>query len=283
MRLTPSIVFASGALLGGAACLLIASAPLQNDAPQAGAQQARTPPVDTPAVVPPGPLTEQQVQSDTYAAMTLLSRFIGRWDVTGGSFEPDGTQAETFQGAVVFGLALGQNFVLGDWTLQSGQFVLEQIDYFGYSPGLRRFTHTMLTQLDKSMVYQQGVWIEESGTLSFTMAAPLETPRGMPRAVGLEYSFLPSNQIAVTMSMQSGAGAPRTVRMMLTPSQEPAAPTGPSGMPNGSIEAMQQQGSANMEQMQKAITQWNAQKQAMQQYMSSTKAQMQDLSNQMQP
>ncbi|MBL9141739.1 MAG: DUF1579 family protein [Phycisphaerae bacterium] len=238
------------------------------------------PAIDTPAVLPPGPLTQEQIKSDTYAAMTLLSRFIGRWDVTGSSFEPDGTEAEQFQGGVVFSLALGENFVHGDWTLQSGQFVLDQVDYFGYSPGLRRFTHTMLTQLDKSMIYQQGVWIAEGETLSFSMAAPLDTPRGMPRSVGLEYAFLPSNQIAVTMTMQSGADAPRTVRMMLTPSKEPAAPTAPNGMPIGTM-AGSPPSAASMQQMQQTLAQMNAQKQAMQQYMANMKGQAQQMSEQM--
>lgn len=280
MRIAPSATLAGGVLIGAAVTLLLAFAPFQTGPTGAGSPPPGTPSVDTPAVPPPGPLTEQQIQSDTYAAMTLLSRLIGRWDVQGGSFEPDGSQAETFQGAAVFSLALGENFILGDWTLQSGRFVLEQIDYFGYSPGLRRFTHTMLTQLDKSMVYQQGVWIAESSTLSFTMAAPLDTPRGTPRAVGLEYSFLPSGQIALTMTMQSGAKPARTVRMMLSPSQEPAAPTGPNGLPNGTLAGMQQ-APANMADMQKTLAQWNAQKQAMQQYMGSMRSQMQQISQQM--
>lgn len=282
MRIAPSIVFSSGALLGAAVCLFAAWGPADaaQNAPPVGPPPAGAPQVDTPANPGPGLLTDQQVQADTYAAMTLLNKLIGRWDVQGGSFEPDGTQAETFQGAVVFSLAMGENFVLGDWTLQSGRFVLEQIDYFGYSPGLRRFTHTMLTQLDKSMVYQQGVWIPESETLSFTMAAPLDTPRGRPRAVGLEYSFIPGGQIAVTMNMSTGAEQPRTVRMMLTPSQEPAAPVGPNGLPNGAIAGMQQ-APASMADMQKTLAQLNAQKQAMQQYMSSMRSQMQQLTSQM--
>jgi hypothetical protein len=280
MRIAPSATLVAGALLGAAGTVLVAFAPVQTAPSGSGAPLGGAPAVDTPASPPPGPLTEQQIQSDTYAAMTLLSRLIGRWDVQGGSFEPDGTQAETFQGAAVFSLALGENFVLGDWTLQSGPYVLEQIDYFGYSPGLRRFTHTMLTQLDKSMVYQQGVWIPESSTLSFTMAAPLDTPRGTPRAVGLEYAFLPGGQIALTMTMQSGAKPPRTVRMMLTPSQEPPAPTGPNGLPNGTLSGMRQ-APANMAQMQKTLQEWNAQKQAMQQYMGSMRSQMQQISQQM--
>ncbi len=227
-------------------------------------------------------LTEQQVQTDTYNAMTLLSKLIGRWQVTGQSFEPDGTPAETLSGAAHFGLALGENFIQGEWTLQSGNFVLEQVDFFGYSPGLRRFTHTMLTQLDKSMVYQQGVWIPESGTLQFTMAAPLDTPRGLPRAVGLEYSWIPGGQIAVTMTMQAGTQPARTVRMMLSPSPEPAAPTGPEGMPTGGVSALSgDPATANAQTMQKALAQMSAQKQAMQQYMANMRKQAQQMSDQM--
>ncbi|MFO0782718.1 MAG: DUF1579 family protein [Phycisphaerales bacterium] len=296
MRISTPLSFAAGTLVGGAALLLAAIAPQQGAPggypqggayPQGGGNPAGTV-TPNPAVNPaaqnlgPGLLTQQQIQQDTYSAMTLLNAFIGRWDVMGQAFEPDGTAAETFQGAAVFSLALGENFVLGDWTLTSGQYVLQQIDYFGYSPGLRRFTHTMLTQLDKSMVYQQGIWVPESSTLSFSMAAPLDTPSGKPRAVGLEYSFITPGQIAVTMTMQSGAKSPRTVRMMLTPSKAPPANMQPSGMPDGSIPAMAT-GANSMEQMQKAIMQMNSQKQAMQQYMAGMHQQMQQMQQQMMP
>lgn len=278
MRMNSTILVGAGALLGASAALLIASAPVQSN----GTQTPGSAPAQAPAQsgTPPTAGSEQQIKADTYAAMTQLSKLIGRWDVTGQSYEADGTPAETFNGAAVFSLALGENFILGDWTLHSGQFVLEQIDYFGYSPGLRRYTHAMLTQLDKSMIYQQGVWLPEANTLSFTMAAPLDTPSGKPRNVGLEYSWMPNNQIAVTMSMQSGAGPLRTVRMMLTPSKEPAAPTGPGGMPTGGLSALSG-GQANMATMQKALGQMNAQKQAMQQYMSNMRQQTQSLSDQM--
>lgn len=251
--------------MGGAASLLLALGPSQ-----------ATPPAAADSGL--APLTEQQVQQDTYAAMTQLSKLIGRWDVQGQSFEADGTPAEQMSGSATFGLALGENFVQGDWVLRSGQFVLEQVDFFGYSPGLRRFTHTMLTQLDKSMVYQQGVWIAESSTLSFTMAAPLDTPRGTPRSVGLEYSWIPGGQIAVTMSMQTGAKPPRTVRLMMTPSKEPAAPVGPEGMPTGGVAALKS-GTADAATMQRALAQMNAQKQAMQQYMATCRKQAQQLIN----
>lgn len=275
MRTPPVILVAAGALLGGAVAL-VSAATLAPATPTLA-------PVSQDSGAGAGQLTEQQVQTDTYAAMTQLSKLIGRWDVSGQSFEPDGTAAETFNGSAVFGLALGENFVQGEWSLQSGPYVLEQVDYFGYSPGLRRFTHVMLTQLDKSMVYQQGVWIPESNTLSFTMAAPLDTPRGTPRAVGLEYGWLPDGRIAVTMTMNSGAQPARTVRMMMTPSQEPPAPTGPEGMPLGGVSALRGTDGtpANMAQMQKALAQMSAQKQAMQQYMTNMHKQVRQMSQQM--
>jgi hypothetical protein len=104
----------------------------------------------------------------------------------------------------------------------------------------------------------------------FGLAAPLDTPRGTPRNVGLAYSF-GRDRIDCTMTMQSGTKAPRTVKMTFTRSTQPAAPTGPDGMPTGgNVRVVQRQGDpAQMRaQMQEAMAQMAAQKQAVMQYMS---------------
>jgi hypothetical protein len=126
----------------------------------------------------------------------------------------------------------------------------------------------MLTELDKSMIYQHGEWIAGGDGLVFAMAAPLDSPDGTPRTIGLQYVFA-GKDVDVTMTMQQGVAVPRTVRMRLTPSKHPAAPTGPGGMPTGgNVRVVQQQGDpAKMRaEMQQAMAQMTAQRQAVQSY-----------------
>ena len=146
-----------------------------------------------------------------------------------------------------------------------------QVDYIGYSPGLNKYTHIMMTELDKSMVYQHGEWVPEVGSFVFAMAAPLDSPKGTPRSVSTDYNFSPQG-IAVTMTMQNGTKPIRRVRMMLTKSAQPDAPRGADGMPSGgNVNVRFEQGDpAKMRaQMQQAIGQMTAQKQAMQQYVQT--------------
>ena len=224
--------------------------------------------------VPPGRTkpTPDQVSKETAAAMSVLNQFVGRWDIKGQSFDENDKPVGDFTGSATWAFTLDGNFLMGETTLQGGSYVLEQVDYIGYSPGLRKYTHVMMTELDKSMVYQHGEWLKDAGAMVFGMAAPIDTPKGTPRNVGLEYGFDGKN-IALTLTMQSGTKTPRTVRMLLTPSKQPAAPTGPEGLPTGAgnVRVAYQQGDpAQMRaQMQQAIGQMSAQKQAMSQYIKT--------------
>lgn len=269
---------ASGAFLGAGAALLLGSASMQNGtAPGAAAAQAgsaQAAPAQATNGLPPGrpKPTDLQIKTETMAAMQVLNQFVGRWDVVGQSFDETGKAVGDFQGSAHYSFTMAQNFLVGEMTLINGNFVLDQTDYFGYSPGLRKYTHIMLTELDKSMVYQQGEWMPEVGSMVFAMAAPLDTPRGTPRNISIEYGFEPQ-KITLTMTMQSGTKAPRTVRMLMTPSQQPNAPTGPEGLPTGqgNVRVQYQQGDpAQMRaQMQQAVGQMTAQKAAMAQYINT--------------
>ena len=252
-RRSTAAAAAAGAVLGAAAALLLGAALLQDGGRPAGR---------------PKP-TPEQVTLETRKAMEVLNQFVGRWDIKGQSFDENDKPVGDINGSAHFTFVLSDNFLMGETTLYSGSYVLEQVDYFGYSPGLNKYTHVMLTELDKSMVYQHGEWMPEVGSFVFAMAAPLDTPKGTPRSVGLEYGF--SDQgIAITMTLQSGVKPARKVRMLLTKSTQPAAPTGPDGMPTGggNVNVRYQQGDpAKMrEQMQQAMGQMTAQKQAMADY-----------------
>lgn len=214
--------------------------------------------------------TPEQVTLDTRQAMEVLNQFVGRWDIAGQSLDESGAPVAQFTGSAHYGFVLADNFLMGEMTLLNGDYVLEQVEYVGYSPGLRKYTHVMLTELDKSMIYQHGDWVPEASTMVFALAAPLDTPRGTPRNVGLTYTFA-RDRIECTMTMQSGTKAPRTVKMAFTRSTQPAAPTGPGGMPTGgNVRVVQRQGDpAQMRaQMQEAMAQMAAQKQAVMQYMN---------------
>lgn len=243
---------AIGALAGAALTLLLGAAFL-----------------DGPAVPPGRPKpTPDQVSKETAAAMSVLNQFVGRWDIKGQSFDENDKPVGDFTGSANWGFTLDGNFLMGETTLQGGSYVLEQVDYVGYSPGLRKYTHVMMTELDKSMVYQHGEWMPEVGAFVFAMAAPLDTPRGTPRSIGVQYAFSPAG-IAVDMTMQSGMKPARTVRLLMTRSSQPDAATGPDGMPaGGNVRVQYQQGDpAKMRaQMQQAIGQMSAQKQAMAKY-----------------
>lgn len=263
---------AAGALLGAGAMSLMGSAPTQDGAAPAKPAAAQAAPAGK--TVPPGrpKPTLDQVKADTKAAMEVLNQFVGRWDVVGQSFDETGKAVGDFKGSAHYTMTMALNFLMGEMTLVNGPYVLDQVDYFGYSPGLRKYTHIMLTELDKSMVYQQGEWMPDAGSMIFAMAAPLDTPRGTPRNISTEYGF-EGDRITINMTMQSGTKAPRTVRMLLTRSQTPDAPTGPEGMPTGqgNMRVQYQQGNpAQMQaQMQQAVSQMTAQKQAMAQYINT--------------
>lgn len=216
--------------------------------------------------------TPEQVTLETRQAMEVLNQFVGRWDIAGQSLDESGAPVARFTGSAHYGFVLADNFLMGEMTLLNGDYVLEQVEYVGYSPGLRKYTHVMLTELDKSMIYQHGDWVPDASTMVFALAAPLDTPRGTPRNVGLAYTFS-GDRIECTMTMQSGTKAPRTVKMAFTRSTQPAAPTGPGGMPaGGNVRVVQRQGDpAQMRaQMQEAMAQMAAQKQAVMQYMNRT-------------
>lgn len=242
---------ALGALAGAAAALLLGAALLG------------------PAVPPGRPKpTPEQVSKETAAAMGVLNQFVGRWDIKGQSFDENDKPVGDFTGSACWSFTLDGNFLMGETTLQGGSYVLEQVDYIGYSPGLRKYTHVMMTELDKSMVYQHGEWMPEVGAFVFAMAAPLDTPTGTPRSVGLQYAFSNAG-IAVNMTLQSGMKPARNVRLLMTPSTTPDAPTGAGGLPaGGNVRVQYQQGDpAKMRaQMQQAIGQMSAQKQAMAKY-----------------
>jgi hypothetical protein len=214
--------------------------------------------------------TPEQVTLETRQAMEVLNQFVGRWDITGQSLDESGKPVGQFTGNAHYGFVLADNFLMGEMTLLNGDYVLEQVEYVGYSPGLGKYTHVMLTELDKSMIYQHGEWVPEASSMVFGLAAPLDTPSGTPRNVGLEYAFA-RDRITVTMTMQSGTKPPRTVRMEMTRSTRPAAPTDPSGMPSGgNVRMVQRQGDPAQvrAQMQEAMAQMAAQKQAVMQYMN---------------
>ena len=245
-RRTHALLVGAGALAGAAAAMLL------------GAAFAQAPAKPTP----------DEVTARTDAAMKALDRFVGRWDVRGQSFDENDKPVGDFTGSAHYSWAMSDNFLVGETTLTNGSKVLDQVDYFGYSPGLGKYTHVMLTELDKSMIYQHGAWMEEVGSFVFAMAAPLDTPRGTPRSVGLEYGFSDAG-IAVTMTMQSGVRPARKVRMLLTRSTQPAAQVGPDGLPaGGNVRVQYRQGdpAAMRAQMQQAMSQMTAQKQAMAQY-----------------
>lgn len=248
-------VAAAGALLGAAAALSLGAA-----LGQSGRPAGRPKP------------TPEQVQAETAQAMQALNQFVGRWDVTGQSFDENGNAVGQFAGSSHWMFVLEENFLMGETVLQNGNYVLDQVDYIGYSPGLDKYTHVMLTELDKSMIYQHGEWQQDVGAFVFQMAAPLDTPGGTPRSVGMQYAFGDAG-IDVTMTMQSGAKPARTVRMRFTRSTQPAAPTGPGGMPvgGGTQVAYRQGDPARMRaEMQQAMAQVTAQRQAVQQYFGST-------------
>lgn len=242
---------ALGALAGAAAALLL------------GAVTLGTP-------VPPGRAkpTPDQVSKESAAAMAVLNQFVGRWDIKGQSFDENDKPVGDFTGSAHWSFALNGNFLMGETTLQGGSYVLDQVDYVGYSPGLRKYTHVMMTELDKSMVFQHGEWMPEVGAFVFAVAAPLDTPSGTPRSLGTQYAFSPAG-IAVTMTLQSGLKPARTVRLLMTRSTAPDAATGPDGLPTGgNVRVQYQQGDpAKMRsQMQQAVSQMSAQKQAMAKY-----------------
>ena len=241
------------AALGGAALAILL-----------GAAFAQTPAASRPAGrVKPSP---EQITQETRAAMEVLNQFVGRWDINGQSFDENDKPVGTFTGSAHYTFVMANNFLMGETTLTAGNYLLDQTDYFGYSPGLNKYTHVMLTELDKSMIYQQGEWMAEVGSFVFAVAAPLDSPKGTPRSVGLEYGFSNAG-IAVTRSMQNGVKPMRKVRMLLTKSTQPAAPTGADGMPAGGNVQYQQGDPAKMRaQMQQTVGQMTAQKQAMQQY-----------------
>lgn len=254
-----ALLFGGGAIAGVMVALLLGAALLQSPSATTGKN------------LPAGRVkpTPEQVTLETRAAMEVLNQFVGRWDVHGQSFDENNKPVGEFTGSAHYTFVMADNFLMGETTLTSGKFLLDQTDYFGYSPGLNKYTHIMLTELDKSMIYQHGEWMPEVGSFVFAMAAPLDTPKGTPRSVGLEYSFSPAG-IAITMSMQSGTKPLRQIRMLLTKSTQPDAPKDASGMPTGGgMNVRYQQGDpAKMQaQMQQAVSQMTAQKQAMAQYL----------------
>lgn len=247
-----SILLGSGVIVGATLAILLGAAFVQTPATGRPAGRAK-----------PSP---EQITQETRAAMEVLNQFVGRWDINGQSFDENDKPVGTFTGSAHYSFVMADNFLMGETTLTSGNFLLDQVDYFGYSPGLNKYTHVMLTELDKSMVYQQGEWMAEVGSFVFAVAAPLDSPKGTPRSIGLEYGFSNAG-IAITMSMQNGVKPMRKVRMLLTKSTQPAAPTGTGGMPTGANVQYQQGDPAKMRaQMQQAVGQMTAQKQAMQQY-----------------
>jgi hypothetical protein len=265
MTRRPLAVLGLGAIAGAAVTALLALAPVR----------PAEPPVGRPR------LTPEQVTLETRSAMEVLNQFVGRWDVAGQSLDASGQVVGEFSGNAHWTFVLAENFLMGEMTLLNGDYVLEQVEFVGYSPGLRKYTHVMLTELDKSMIYQHGEWMPDVSGMVFSNAAPLDTPDGAPRSVGLEYSFRDGG-IQITMTMQSGTQAPQTVRMRLTRSAHPEAPTGPDGMPTGgNVRMVQRQGDpAKMrEQMQQAIAQMTAQRQAMQQYMNQMSGSIDGMGN----
>ena len=219
--------------------------------------------------------TPEQVDAETAQAMQVLNQFVGRWDVAGQSIDESGRTVANFSGSAHWTFVLAGNFLMGETILANGQAILDQVDYIGYSPGLRKYTHVMLTELDKSMVYQHGEWSPEAGAFVFSMAAPLDTPRGTPRSVGLEYAF-DGTGIDATMTVQTGTKPMRTVRMRMTRSSSPDAPTGPGGFPTGEGQAQvrvrQGDQAAMQEEMRQAMAQVTSQRQAVQQRFNSTNA-----------
>ena len=253
-RRSTGFLLGAGALAGAAVALLLGAALLQ------AGQPAR--PAGRPKPTP------EQITLATRQAMEVLNQFVGRWDIHGQSFDENDKPVGEFTGSAHYTFVMANNFLLGETTLINGKYLLDQTDYFGYSPGLNKYTHVMLTELDKSMVYQHGEWMPEVGSFVFAMAAPLDSPKGTPRSVGIEYGFSDAG-IAVTMTMQNGTKPMKRVRMLLTKSAQQDAPVGPDGMPTGgNVNMRVQQGDpAKMQaQMQQAVGQMTAQKQAMQQY-----------------
>ena len=245
-------VAAASAILGAAAALATGAA-----APQSGRPAGRAKP------------THEQVAAETAQAMQVLNQFVGRWDVAGRSLDENGNQVGEFAGSAHWTFVLEENFLMGETILQNGNSVLDQVEYIGYSPGLHKYTRVALTELDKSMIYQHGEWSQDVGAFMFQMAAPLDTPSGTPRAVGMQYAFSDSG-IDATLTMQSGTKPARTVKMRFTRSQQPAAPAGPGGSPiaGGAPRIQYRQGDpAKMqEEMRQAMAQVTAQRQAVQQY-----------------
>lgn len=254
-RRSSTVLVGAGAFAGAAAVLLLGAAFTQD--PQPARPAGRIKP------------TPEQVTAETDAAMKVLNQFVGRWDVKGQSFDENDKPVEDFAGSAHYTFVLSENFLMGETTLQAGKYVLDQKEYFGYSPGLDKYTHVVLTELDKSMIYQHGEWMAEVGSFVFAMAAPLDTPRGTPRSVGYEYTF-GQGTIAITMTMQSGVKQPRHIRMLLTKSKQPDAPRNENGMPTGSPKIQYARGDPAkiQQQMQESMSQMSAQKQAMAQYIN---------------
>ena len=236
-----------------------------------GAALGRQAPPPAPRAKP----TPEQVAAETAQAMQALNQFVGRWDVAGEALDESGRPVSSFTGSSHWSFVLGEKFLVGETILNNGGAILDQVDYIGYSPGLHRYTHVMMTELDQSMVYQHGEWSPEAGTFAFAMAAPLDTPRGTPRSVGLEYAFA-DGAIGVTMTMQSGTKPMRTVRMRLTRSAHPAAPLGPGGFPTGAGDAQAAAAPPDMARMQEqarlAMAQMTAQRQAIAERFGSSNA-----------
>jgi hypothetical protein len=161
-RRSSTVLVGAGAFAGAAAVLLMGAAFTQDPTPARPAGRAKP--------------TPEQVTAETDAAMKVLNQFVGRWDVKGQSFDENDKPVEDFAGSAHYTFVLSENFLLGETTLQAGKYVLDQKEYFGYSPGLDKYTHVVLTELDKSMIYQHGEWMAEVGSFVFAMAAPLDTP-----------------------------------------------------------------------------------------------------------
>jgi len=222
-------VAAASALLGAAAALSLGAAVLRG-------------PLGTVPAAPRAKPTPEQVTAETTRAMAALNQFVGRWDIAGQALDESGKTVSEFTGSSHWMFVLDENFLVGETILNNNGAILDQVDYIGYSPGLHRYTHVMMTELDKSMVYQHGEWSPETSTFAFAMAAPLDTPRGTPRSIGVQYAFSPAG-IAVDMTMQSGMKPARTVRLLMTRSSQPDAATGPDGMPaGGNVRVQYQQG-----------------------------------------
>jgi hypothetical protein len=252
-------VAAASALLGAAAALSLGAAVLRGP----------------PGTVPPAPRakpTPEEVTAETTRAMAALNQFVGRWDIAGQALDESGKTVSEFTGSSHWMFVLDENFLVGETILNNNGAILDQVDYIGYSPGLHRYTHVMMTELDKSMVYQHGEWSPETSTFAFAMAAPLDTPRGTPRSVGMEYAF-GDGGIDVTMTMQSGTKPARTVKMRLTRSAHPAAPTGPGGFPSDGrpqVRVMQGDPARMQQEMGAAMAQLTAQRQAAAQAFNGT-------------